>query len=399
MPEPPGRRAWKDRLPLAVVAVAVAIAASAPRTGAATQGARDGDHRAVWKLLDANRTYQASAFAVAPRLVVTVVHNLFDVVLKAGTDKMVLVQTGRKGHIKIARTRSISATHDLALLETATPMEHHLSIAKALPHGLADQFYIAGYPKGRFETLRVITPIIHGDVDYYHLPMDRMVRGGISGAPLLAPNGEVVALQRRADDNVAAAVRFEVLNKFLNGEIGVSCGSMALKACLNAAAARTKQLAETGDIAAQYQLGREHRYIPGEPEMRWLKRAAEGGHAGARTGLAIALYFGERGLQKDWKRSFNWMRLGAEEEDPVAQLNLSVAYDFGDGVPKDRNKGLEWLHRALRNGYVGAEYNLGVMYYEGDGLPMDKKLGRYWLRRAAERGDEEAQKMLEGESD
>ena len=172
---------------------------------------------------------------------------------------------------------------------------------------------------------------------------------------------------------------------------------MALKACLEAAAERTKQLAEGGDIAAQYQLGREHRYIPGAPELRWLRRAAEQGHSGARTELGIALYFGERGLQTDWVKSNYWLRLAAEEEDPVAQLNLSVSYFYGEGVQADQAEGLEWQNRALRNGYVGAEYNLGISYFEGDGLTMDKELGRYWLRRAAARGDEDAQKLLNEE--
>ena len=87
---------------------------------------------------------------VGPRLVVTVAHNLFDVP-KAGTSKMVLVQTGREHHIEIVRPRSVSTTHDIVLLETATPMKHHLTVASVLPHGLADQFHAAGYSKGRFQ--------------------------------------------------------------------------------------------------------------------------------------------------------------------------------------------------------------------------------------------------------
>ena len=206
---------------------------------AATDVARKGAHRAVWKLIDTKRTDLASAFAVGPRLVLTVAHYLFSVA-EAGSDRFALFQTGRKGGVEVLGARAISATHDLALLETATPMVHYLSIAKALPHGLADQFRIAGYPRGRFETLRVITPVIHGDVDYFNLPVDRVVRGGISGAPVLAPNGEVIALQRTANDNVAGGVRFEVLNQFVNGSIGVGCGSSVLAACLKEASQLTK---------------------------------------------------------------------------------------------------------------------------------------------------------------
>ena len=390
------RRAWKAHVALFVLVAAVSVPALV-QSACASSWENHPAHRAVWKIIDGNRKFQASAFAVGPRLIVTVAHNLFDVVLKAGTDKLMLVQAGRDGHIEVAGARAISATHDLALLETATAMQHHLTVAATLPHGLADQFHAAGYPKGRFDILSVITDALHGDADYYRLPMDRVVLGGISGAPILAPNGEVIAVQRRTDDNVAEATRFQVLQELLDGETGVRCGSMAFKACLEAAAERTKQLAEGGDLAAQYQLGREHRYIPGAPELRWLRRAAEQGHSGARTELGIALYFGERDLLRDWVKSNYWFRLAAEEEDPVAQLNLSVSYFYGEGVQADQAEALEWQNRALRNGYVGAEYNLGVSYLDGEGVPMDKELGRYWLRRAAARGDEDAQKQLDEE--
>ena len=361
------------------------------------QGARAGDHRAVWMVLDAKRARQASAFAVGPRLAITVAHNLFDV-MEAGTDKVMLVQAGRNGQIDIVRVRAVSATHDLALLETAAPMEHYLSIARALPHGLADQFGGAGYAKGKFATLSVITHTFHGDVDYYDLPMDRVILGGVSGGPVLAPNGEVIAMLRTSNENIAGAVRFEVLSRFLVGEVGVACGTRGLQGCLDEAVRRTKQLAESGNVAAQFQLGRDGRYIPGEPEIRWLKRAAEGGHARARRDLGNALFDGVRGLAKDWPRSNYWLRLAGEEEDAVAQNNLSIAYLYGEGVPRDPNKSLDWLLRSLRNGYVSAEYNLGVGYYEGDGLPTDKELGVYWLRRAADRGDEASRKYLEEET-
>ena len=388
--------AWKARAALLVLVATVSSAASVQGARAGAQEERLAEHRAVWKIIDGNRKYQASAFAVGPRLVVTVAHNLFDVLEKAGTDRFTLVQAGREGRIEIARPRAISTTHDLALLETSTVMEHYLTVASALPHGLADQFHAAGYPKGRFETLSVIAQTLHGDVDYFNLPMERVVRGGMSGGPVVAPNGEVIAMMRTSNENVAGAVRLETLNRFLEGETGVACRTLALRACLDEAVQRTMQLAEGGDIAAQYQLGREHRYIPGAPEIRWLKRAAQGGHASARRELGLDLYEGARGLKRDWERSVHWTHLAAEEEDSHAQIDLSVAYLFGEGVAKDVDAALDWLHRALRNGDVGAEANLGRMYYEGVGLAMDTELGAYWLRRAAERGDEEARTLLEG---
>ena len=252
----PRRRVWRFCLAWIVLAGAVSMPAWAPSAHAATSWEDHPAHRAVWKIIDTKRGYQASAFAVGPRLVVTVAHNLFDVVWKAGTDKMVLDQAGRDGRIEIVRARAISATHDLALLETATSMAPHLTIAKALPQGLADQFHAAGYPKRRFQTLSVIAQTIHGGVDYYNIAMDRIVRGGVSGGPVLAPNGKVIAMMRTSNGNVAGAVRFETLEKFLKGEIGVDCGASGLEGCLEEAARRTKQLAEGGGSVASFAKGR-----------------------------------------------------------------------------------------------------------------------------------------------
>lgn len=340
---------WKIHIAFIVLFGAFAMPVWITSACADTQGARDGDHRAVWKLIDAERTRQASATAVGSRLVLTVAHYLFNI-LDAGSDKLVLVQEDGNGQIEIVRARAVSATHDLALLETEAPMEHNLRIANGLPDGLADQFRAAGYAEGNFEILLVITQSLHGDVDYYDFPMLRVIRGGVSGGPVLAPNGEAVGMLRTSNGNIAGAVRFEVISDFLAGDVGVACGTRGLQGCLDEAVRRTKQLAESGDLAAQFQLGRGDRYILGAPELRWLKSAAQGGHARARRDLGNALFDGASGLAKDWPRSNYWLRLAGEEEDAVAQNNLSNAYLYGEGVPKDPSESLEWLLRSLRNG-------------------------------------------------
>ena len=111
------------------------------------------------------------------------------------------------------------------------------------------------------------------------------------------------------------------------------------------------------------------------------------------------LYEGARGLTKNWTQSNYWMRLAAEDEDSAAQVDLSIAYLFGEGVARDIDKSMYWLLKALRNGDVGAEFNLGLNYFEGEGLTLDKGLGRYWLRRAAECGYDRAREFLKEHAD
>ena len=74
---------WKIHIAFIVLFGVLAMPVWITSACADTQGARDGDHRAVWKVIDAKRAYQASATAVGPRLVLTVAHNLFHV-LDAG---------------------------------------------------------------------------------------------------------------------------------------------------------------------------------------------------------------------------------------------------------------------------------------------------------------------------
>ena len=168
-------------------------------------------------------------------------------------------------------------------------------------------------------------------------------------------------------------MRAQDLKRLVNGDLGVSSGALSLAACPDKATAHAKRLAKGGDIAAQFQLGRGFRYIRGEPDVRWPRRAAEGGHSRAQGELGNALYDRRSGLAKDWKRSSHWIRLAAEQEDSAAQVDLSLAHSFGEGVEKNRGKAMYWLNKALRNRDAGAECSLDVSCFDGDGLPMNKE--------------------------
>ena len=77
----------------------------------------------------------------------------------------------------------------------------------------------------------------------------------------------------------------------------------------------------------------------------------------------------------------------AEVGDEVAQYNLGVMYDNGDGVLQDYKEAVKWYRLAAEQGYANAQYNLGVMYDNGRGVPQDYKEAVKWYRLAAEQGE------------
>ena len=67
-----------------------------------------------------------------------------------------------------------------------------------------------------------------------------------------------------------------------------------------------------------------------------------------------------------------------------------AAYKRGDYQTALR----EWRQLAER-GHVVAQYNLGVLYQKGDGIPQDYAEAAKWYKKAADQGDAKAQSALD----
>ena len=59
-------------------------------------------------------------------------------------------------------------------------------------------------------------------------------------------------------------------------------------------------------------------------------------------------------VQKDHAQAFDFYRRAAKFNNPVAQYNVGMCYQRGDGVAKDCNEALKWYRKALENGYENA---------------------------------------------
>ena len=84
----------------------------------------------------------------------------------------------------------------------------------------------------------------------------------------------------------------------------------------------------------------------------------------------------------------------AKAGDVVAQYNLGVMYDTGEGVPKDYAEAAKWYRKAAEQGHAVAQFNLGVMYADGEGVSKNDAEAVKWFRQAAEQGHLDAKEWL-----
>ena len=93
----------------------------------------------------------------------------------------------------------------------------------------------------------------------------------------------------------------------------------------------------------------------------------------------------------DAEQVFAACRRLAREGDAVAQFNLGVMYQNGQGAPRDLSEAARWFRKAADQGYVDAEFNLGILLSGGQGVPRDYVQAYMWFSLAAQRDDASAE--------
>ncbi len=106
----------------------------------------------------------------------------------------------------------------------------------------------------------------------------------------------------------------------------------------------------------------------------------------------------ERGLaaygEGDYAAAFEqWLPL-AERGHVLAQYDVALMFDNGQGVPRNDAEALRWYGEAADSGHAGAQNNLGLMYAAGQGVARDDATAVAWWRKAAQQGYANAQRNL-----
>ena len=122
-----------------------------------------------------------------------------------------------------------------------------------------------------------------------------------------------------------------------------------------------------------------------EKGIALIRRSAEQGVAIAQCNLGVCYDNGE-GVSQDYAQAVYWWRKAAEQGSAAAQNNLGNAYYKGKGVSQDYVQAVFWYRKAAEQGYADAQYNLGFCYCEGEGVSQDYTQTVYWWRKAAEQG-------------
>ena len=104
----------------------------------------------------------------------------------------------------------------------------------------------------------------------------------------------------------------------------------------------------------------------------------------ARAGFDEGVIAHERG---DYETALKEFRPLAERGDAMAQSNLGIMYENGQGVPQDYAEALKWFRKAATQDDVNAQYHLGRMYDIGQGVPQDYVQAYMWFILATVQGD------------
>jgi hypothetical protein len=128
------------------------------------------------------------------------------------------------------------------------------------------------------------------------------------------------------------------------------------------AATLWRQLADQGDVTAQYRIG--------------------------------IMYNNGEGVPQSYAEAARWFRLAAEQGDPRAQFLLGFLYAAGNGVALNDTEAAQWFRRAADQGEARAQFLLGSAYAEGTGVPQDYVSARMWFELAAAQSEPNAQKAL-----
>lgn len=90
--------------------------------------------------------------------------------------------------------------------------------------------------------------------------------------------------------------------------------------------------------------------------------------------------------RSDYANALRIFRTLAQEGDAIAQFNLGVMLDFGQGSAPDPPQAVSWYRKAAAQGHGAAQFNLGGMYLEGLGVSKDLPRAYMWFTLSATAG-------------
>ena len=156
------------------------------------------------------------------------------------------------------------------------------------------------------------------------------------------------------------------------------------------AAEQLEQLAEDGDVYAQYVIGTAYRdgglLIPDTAKAKkFLERAAEQDLDAAQYALG-KLYLFDNADVHDPAKGIYWLKRSADNGNDFAAYRLGKEYLSGKNTVKDAETAVSYLRQAADNGSAYAQYLLGKLTLMGEGVPKDMDAAYEWFAAARDNG-------------
>jgi TPR repeat protein len=79
-------------------------------------------------------------------------------------------------------------------------------------------------------------------------------------------------------------------------------------------------------------------------------------------------------------------QLAAAQGNALAQYNLGLKYDKGDGIPEDDAEASRWFLKSAIQGDIDAQFALAMMFVAGEGVSKDYVKAYSWLSLSAAQG-------------
>lgn len=157
-----------------------------------------------------------------------------------------------------------------------------------------------------------------------------------------------------------------------------------------------RKAAEQGNMMAQHNYAVTLDHGLGGQKMNkqeaavWYLKAAKQGYLESQTNLAELLKAGYEVDGND-KQCLEWELNAAEKGLPLAQYNLGISYEYGQGgAEKDEKKAVFWFRKAAEQGFALAQFSLALNLKNGRGVEKDEAQALEWFRKADASGEHAA---------
>ncbi|MGI9317671.1 MAG: hypothetical protein ACR2QW_10090 [bacterium] len=129
-----------------------------------------------------------------------------------------------------------------------------------------------------------------------------------------------------------------------------------------------------------------------DAEVTWIE-LADSGDVNAQYALGV-MHLRQEASDPSPAAAFSWFEKAAAQGHATAMFNLGVAYWEGAGVEQNKDQALTLWEQSAVKGDSGAQFNLGLAYYIGEQRAPDIQTAARWISLAAEQDHPEAKRIL-----